>query len=504
MRDDRFLRILRPSLALAVLAAVLVLLGIAVAGPAHAATKSPKPAATTTAGPVAPAATPPGALVLEQGSEVQFGSDVFVPAGATMPSVVVFGGDITIEGAVTDAVVAFGGDVTINGTVGASTVAFGGNVTLGPDAVLGSTLPSSDPALVLFGGELTRAPGAQVNGQIQTFAGLDWGAAAGWLARGLLLNPMGGLSFWGWAVQTAFFLVLALVVAALMPHQLRGLQRHLGGKPWASLGWGALIVFLVAPAILVVLVISLIGLLLVVPYGLFVLLAYFFVTTGVGAFVAQKVITGFGGRDNLMLAVTIGVVGTTVMSRIPVAGPVLVTIMMVFGAGAGALGVAEWRRRKREEAAALAAASANAAAWAAPQDPNSAAAYPPPDPNYAAPYPPPSGAAATPVAVINPIVQTSPAPTAATAPVMPAADVAAAPVTAPADVAPPVAPPAPEAPVAPAVATEAPAGAAPEPVAGSASAGEDARPAGRRRGTDAGVTRRRTPRRGSVRRLRVG
>ena len=137
------------------------------------------------------------------------------------------------------------------------------------------------------------------------------------------------------------------------------------------------------------LVISIIGLLLVVPYGLFVLLAYFFVTTGVAAFLAQKVLTGFGGKENLMLAVTIGVVGTTIVSRIPVAGPVLVT---------GPDGVRHRRRcarrgrlasARREAAAALAAASANAAAWGAMQDPNFAAAYPPPDPNYAAPYPPP-------------------------------------------------------------------------------------------------------------------
>ena len=84
MRGDRILRILRPSLALAALAALVVLLGLALAGPAHAATKSPKPAAT-----------PSGAIVLQQGSEVQFGNDVVVPEGTTMPSVVVFGGDIT-------------------------------------------------------------------------------------------------------------------------------------------------------------------------------------------------------------------------------------------------------------------------------------------------------------------------------------------------------------------------------------------------------------------------
>ncbi len=444
-RDDRFRRVLRPSLALAALATLLVLLGLAVAGPAPAATASPEPAATATAGPLAPDATPPGAIVLDQGSEVQFGNDVFVPAGATMPSVAVFGGDITIEGSVTDAVVAFGGDVVINGTVGGSTVAFGGDVTLGPDAVLGSSLPPSDASLVLFGGKLTRAPGAEVVGQVQTFEGLDWGAAASWVARSFFINPMWGLSFWGWFVQTVFFLVLALVATALMPRQLRGLHQHLAAKPWASLGWGALLFFIVAPAILVVLVISIVGLLLVVPYGLFVLLACFFVTTGVASFLAQKVLTGFGGRENLMLAVTLGVLGTTIVSRIPVAGPVLVTVMMVFGAGAAALGVAEWRRVKREQAAALAAANAAAAA------PGVA-----PYPQYAAPYPP-GDAPAMQASVITPLVQTAPA-------------AVPGPAAAPAAAAAPVAPPAPEAPVAPTAVTQTPAGGVP---AGEQAAQED-------------------------------
>ncbi len=387
MRDDRFLRILRPSLALAALAALVVLLGLALAGPAEAATVSPEPAAT-----------PSGAIVLDQGSEVQFGNDVVVPKGATMPSVVVFGGDILVEGTVTDAVVAFGGDVVINGTVGATTVAFGGDVTLGPEAALGGSLTPADASLVLFGGELTRAPGAEVVGQIQSIDGIDWSAAAGWLARSTFDNPLWGLSFWGWVVQTAFFLVLALVAAALMPVQLRSVQRHLGRTPWASLGWGALVFFIVAPAVLFVLVVSVIGLLLVLPYGLFVLLAYFFATTGVASFLAQKVLTGFGGRENLMLAVTVGVVGTTVVSRIPFAGPVLLTVMMVFGVGAAALGLAEWRRGKREAAAALAAANAAAA---------SAGAYPT------------AGTAPAQGSIITPIVQTSPAMTPGEASVAP-------------------------------------------------------------------------------------
>ena len=87
-----------------------------------------------------------------------------------------------------------------------------------------------------------------------------------------------------------------------------------------------------------------------------------------------------------MLAVVIGVVGTTVVSRIPAIGPVLLMAMMVFGAGAAVLGVAEWRRERREAAAAQAAANAAAAGGGRR--------------GHVAPQP---------ASVITPIVQTSPA-----------------------------------------------------------------------------------------------
>jgi hypothetical protein len=397
--------VLRPSLALAALAGILVVLGLAIAGPTHAATNSPKPSATRTAKAAATSSSRPspagsGAITLQRGDEVRFGEDVLVPKGTTVPSVGAFGGDVTVNGRVTDSVIAFGGDVTINGAVGGTVAAFGGDVKLGPKAVIGKNLSPSEASLLLFGGNLTQAPGAQVTGQTKTFTGVNWGDFLSWAGRGMIFSPMLGLSFFGWVVQTAFFLVLALVAAALMPRQLRGLQRQLGRKPWVSLGWGALTFFIVVPAILVVLVISVIGLLLVLPYGLFVLLAYFFVTTGVGAFLAQRVLTGFGGKENLMLAVVIGVVGTTVVSRIPAIGPVLLMAMMVFGAGAAVLGVAEWRRERREAAAAQAAATAAAAAGVAA-----------------------ASIAPQPASVITPIVQTSPAPGS-----MPAPDAMPAPV----------------------------------------------------------------------------
>ena len=98
---------------------------------------------------------------------------------------------------------------------------------------------------------------------------------------------------------------------------------------------------------LVVLVISVVGLLVVIPYVLFGLLAYFFATTAVAAFVAQRVLTGSGQNDNLMLATTLGVIGTTIVSRIPVLGSLVVVAMILFGTGAAALAMVEWRQARK-------------------------------------------------------------------------------------------------------------------------------------------------------------
>ena len=102
---------------------------------------------------------------------------------------------------------------------------------------------------------------------------------------------------------------------------------------------------------LVVLIISIVGLLIVIPYVLLAMLSYFFATTAVAAFVAQRVLAGSKQNDNLMLAVTLGIVGTTIVSRIPVLGPLLNVVMVVFGTGAIALAIVEWRQARRLAAA---------------------------------------------------------------------------------------------------------------------------------------------------------
>jgi len=84
-----------------------------------------------------------------------------------------------------------------------------------------------------------------------------------------------------------------------------------------------------------------------VPYVMLALLAYFFAVTTVGAFVAQRVLTGGGRSENLMLATALGVIGTTIATRIPVLGPLVALTMIVFGTGAAALAMVEWRRARK-------------------------------------------------------------------------------------------------------------------------------------------------------------
>jgi hypothetical protein len=329
--------IMRPLLALVIGTLALVLIGTLVVGPARAA-----------ASPVGAAAVPLAQTVQTKGTIVQFGNDVVVPVGQQVDAVLAAGGDVTIDGAVKKSVVSFGGDVLVRGTVGESVVAFGGDVHLAPTARIGGSTSAGDKSVVLFGGALTREAGAQVIGQVQHYDNANWTGSIPWGARHIVDQPLWwGFSLIGWLVQTAICLILGLVAAALMPKQMRAVQRHLALKPAASLGWGALTFFLIVPAILVVLVISIVGLLLVLPYVVVVALSYFFVVTSVGAFIAQRVLAGTHQRDNLMLAVTIGVVATTIVARVPVVGGLVELVMVVFGTGAAVMAFAEWRRARR-------------------------------------------------------------------------------------------------------------------------------------------------------------
>lgn len=314
MRAEHRGRVLIPAVALLVLALVLALAGPGVRSVAEAA-----PAAK---------ASPSGMTVSTEDVVLKFGDPVNIGANETV-----------------EAVVSFGGDVTVAGTVRTTIVTFGGDVLLLPSASVGSGLRSSqDASVVAMGGAITVEQGAQVNGTLQRVGDDDW-----WRFVELdLPRPdlsRGGVSFFGWLVQTAVFLVLGLVAAALLPKQLLAVGRALAARPGGSLGWGVLVFFIIVPAAAIVLAISVIGILVLIPALVVVPLFYFFAGLSVAVFIAQRLL-GRARQQGVMLATVVGVVGTTIISQIPVGGALAVLVMTLFGTGAAVVALLEWRKNR--------------------------------------------------------------------------------------------------------------------------------------------------------------
>ena len=252
-----------------------------------------------------------------------------------------------------ETVVSIGGDVTIAGTVDTSVVAVGGDVTLLPSAQVGPS-NANDASVVVVNGELIRKPGATVNGGTRIVDVGNVGDMWSWASENggrSAFGPIG--SFITWLICTVVFLLLGLIAAAVMPGQLRAVERHLSLRPAASLGWGAL-TFVLVPITFVVLAITIIGLLVVIPAAIALPFFTFFVVTAVGTYVVERLFAT-QLKGNLTLAVVIAVLATSLVVQIPVLGGIILFAMILMGTGAAMMALAEWRRRRK--AARLAAAA---------------------------------------------------------------------------------------------------------------------------------------------------
>lgn len=303
------------------------------------------------------------------GTTVKFGESIVVAEGQSEGTVVSIGGNVTVQGTVETAV-SVGGDVTVEGTVEKRVVSVGGDIRLLDGAVVGSRNSEQDTAIVLIGGALTRAPDATVTGE-QTNVKGDW---MGGLARSVAWNPIAAPYRLGgvvpWFVQTIVLTIIAVIVAAVAPRQVRAVSRQLRRRPGASLGWGALATFVVLPVSVVVLAITIIGLLVVIPgVALGLPLLALFVGSSVAALVGTLILARSDQRENLILAAVLGVVILSVLRLAPFVGAVAAFFAWLVGLGALVLAVAEWQRGRREIRRAAHAAAGFAPPGAFPPQP---------------------------------------------------------------------------------------------------------------------------------------
>lgn len=257
--------------------------------------------------------------------------DAIVGAGEVWDNVVVVGGDLRVEGGVKNTVVVVGGDVTVTAT---------GSV--------GSTAASDDTVLVSVFGDVTVEPGASVQGKTVDFAGSAGpvtGAVGGSIIRTWDLD-----SILSWVWSSVFLAIVAAVVVAVAPRQIGAVRDKMRRRFFASIGWGALALIIVVPIVTAFLIITVLGILVAVPWlliGLPLLSLFGFVA--VGALVGRLLLRSREvERGPLMLAAVVGVVIVNLARWIPVAGVVILVLLWFVGVGATILALWQWMRESRQ------------------------------------------------------------------------------------------------------------------------------------------------------------
>ena len=236
------------------------------------------------------------------------------PHGGTIVEV---GHDATVDpdDVVNDAV-AVGGDVIVAGTLRGSAVAVGGDVVLLPTAlVLGNA--------VSIGGHVDRQPGSTVHGNVVSTRFGFVGSAASALLGEPVWHPFRAGTLLGWVASTILYVLVAVLCALLVPRQVMAVRDRVVRHPWTSVGWGALTAGVLVPISSVLLLVSVIGVLVLIPWLLIVVpLAFFFGFACVGALVGRRLLGMLGVRRERLVASAVGVLLLHLLRLIPYAGSV--------------------------------------------------------------------------------------------------------------------------------------------------------------------------------------
>ena len=260
------------------------------------------------------------------------------------------GGNVNIPPEDTaEAVIAIGGDVTVGGTVENAIVAVGGDVRLQPTAVVGTDVGSGDSSIILVGGTLTRAEGAAVTGDISRVTG-SW-AGDIW-DRGIvdpISAPFRGFSLFTWIGGTLLYLLGAVLIAALLPRQVLAIRDGVRNRFWPSLGWGALSLIVIVPLVTVLLIITIVGLLAILPWLFVVISALIMGAVGMAVLIGSGILPRLSYRgESLILAAVVGVLVLRLVQLIPFVGSIVVGIAWILGFGAVVMAVWMWQRQRRE------------------------------------------------------------------------------------------------------------------------------------------------------------
>src|SRR3954467_11202705 len=258
-------------------------------------------------------ATPAGANSsdeLTDRDQIVMNGRLIVAEGDTVDTAVLFHGSATIDGTVTKSVVVLDGPTEISGHVQQDVFVFNGPVTVRSGARIDGDLVTSETPNV--------ESGATVSGQQQRVSARFDAGAVGVASR---------FAWWlGYSIST---LVLGLLLLLFAPRVDAAIVRAVRERTGASIGFGALVFFLL-PIVAIVMLVIVVAL----PLGLFMLLALALLYT-VGYVAGAHAI----GRlllkttPSRFLAFLLGWAILRVLALIPVVGGLAWILASIFGLG---------------------------------------------------------------------------------------------------------------------------------------------------------------------------
>jgi hypothetical protein len=258
-------------------------------------------------------------------------------------SVIEVGGDAVVRpGSVVNQVYAVGGDAVIGGVVLRDVVCVGGDVRLAPTAVVQENV-------VCIGGRVVRDPGSEVLGDVTVVSPGSLRSLTGWNPISPAVDPFSAGALLSWAVSLLAYVGLAAAVAAAVPKTVVAATARIDRHPWVSLAAGLLAALVVVPLISVVLLVSVIGVPLLVPWLVVVvpvalIVAFVAVSVTIGRLVLTAARRGSAG---LAVQAATGALLLSLARLVPYAGATAWLVAWTLGFGAVSVALAIWLRDRR-------------------------------------------------------------------------------------------------------------------------------------------------------------
>lgn len=290
--------------------------------------------------------------------------------GTVNGNIIAAGETVNINGEVTHAVRIIGEILNISGTIGRDLLVAGDKVSIASTAEIGSDLLLGAGTAHIDGlikgdinsgvEHLTIASTASIQGKLTYISENEANIQSGAQIKGKITHKLPdvkerlavgthrlpdvggrlvagiGIGLWGKVIGFLMTLVLGIVIVLLAPRRVKAVIESIRTRPWASLGWGA-IILIFTPIAALIACITIIGL----PLGLITLILYTIAICltqlFIGLFIGQLIIgssRGVESRAALVGALVLGLAILSILRLIPYLGAVIWVATILFGLGA--------------------------------------------------------------------------------------------------------------------------------------------------------------------------